>query len=187
MTNLLEQFAAMVADTEFSSFTTQRAQDILDRHRLDVYQEPLSWTAQQVATGSVVYHVFTSQHRNLEGTASGTVAFRLYDSQGTAVTTGYTLDESNGIVRFTANQGGSARYIDARSYDLYGAVADGWRERAGQQAGGYDFRVEGRSYNRSQWFEHCMSMAAQYDSLKTGASGWGYTTSRGVIERGDMC
>lgn len=187
MTSLIDQFAALVNDTDFASFTSQRAQDILDRHRVDFYQEPLLYTAQQIAVGSVAYHVYTSTHRNIEGTASGTVAFRLYDSLGTAIASGYTLDETNGIVRFTADQRGSIRYLDARAYDLYGAVADGWRERAGQLTGNYDFRVEGRSYSRSQWFEHCTKMASYYDSLrKNSGGGWGINSTGGVIERGDM-
>lgn len=188
MTSLISQFRSLVDDTGTVAFTDDRAQEILDGNRFDFYQEPLTVTAQQIATGTVNYHVYTSQYKRLEGTASGTTAFRLYDSTGSAIATGYTLDDTNGIIRFTDTQAGSARYLDARSFDLYGAVAMAWRERAAQQADGYDFRVEGRQYSRSQWFKHCMDMAKQFDAMRSNvAGGWGSTTSFGVIERGDMC
>jgi hypothetical protein len=184
MTNLISRFRSLVDDAGTAAFTDDRAQAILDGERFDFYQEPLAVTAQQVAAGSVAYHVYTSQYQNLEGTASGTVAFRLYDSLGTVITSGYTFDDQLGRFTFTASQAGSARYLDGRSYDLYGAAAAGWRERAGQQADGYDFRVEGRQFSRSQWFEHCMKMATFYDGQRTSQGRWGSTV--GVIERSDM-
>lgn len=122
--------------------------------------------------------------RNLEGTASGTVAFRLYDSLGTVITTGFTFDDQNARLYFTANQAGSARYLDGRSFDIFGAAADAWREAAGLQSEKYDFRVEGRAFTRSQWFEHCMSLAMYYESKRTNLQQW--STMFGVIERSDM-
>lgn len=178
MAELITQFRAMVDDAGTAAFTDDRAQQILDNHRQDVYMHPLTVTAQQVALGTVEYHVYTGAYRDLEGTASGTAAFRLYDSQGSVLTSGYTADVQRGVFTFTANQAGSARYLDARSYDLAGAAAEGWRQRAASQAGGYDFRVEGRAYTRSQWFAHCKQMASLYASQAR--------PSQTVIERGDM-
>lgn len=184
MTNLISRWRRLVDDTGTVAFSDDRAQEILDGERFDFYQEPLTVQAQQVAAGSVAYHVYTSIHHNLEGTASGTVAFRLYDSLGTVITSGYTFDDQLGRFVFTANQAGSARYLDGRSYDLNGAAAAGWRERAGMQADAYDFRVEGRQYSRSQWFKHCMDMAQYYESLRSNQAQWG--SWAGVIERSDM-
>jgi len=179
MTSLIAQFRNLVSDTGTVAFTDDRAQEILDAQRVSFYQQSLAVTAQQIAAGTVVYHTYAGPYRNLEGTASGTAAFRLFDSQGSVIAGGYTLDAQNGRVTFTADQAGSARYLDGRSYDLYGAVADGWREKAGQQAGGYDFRVEGRAYSRSQWFKHCFDMAKQYDLMAR--------PTQAVIERSDTC
>lgn len=178
MTSLIGQFRALVDDAGTATFTDDRAQEILDDHRIDFYQDSLVVTPQQVASGSVAYHVYTSAYRYIEGTASGTVAFRLYDSFGTVITSGYTEDMNRGRFVFTADQVGSARYVDGRSYDLYGAVAAGWRQRASAQADGYDFRVEGRQYSRSQWFKHCMDLAKFYESEAR--------STQAVIERGDM-
>lgn len=179
MSSLISQFRNLVADTGTVSFTDDRAQQILDNRRFDFYQQPLVVTAQQIALGTVVYHTYTAPYGNLEGTASGTAAFRLFDSLGSVIASGYTLDAQNGVVVFTANQAGSARYLDGRSYDLYGAVADGWREQAGMKSGSFDFRVEGRAYSRSQWFKHCFEMARNYESMAH--------PSQAVMERGDMC
>lgn len=179
MADLINQFRSLVDDAGTVSFTDDRAQQILDAHRIDFYQLPLAVTPQQVALGSVTYQVYTATYGNLEGTASGTVAFRLYDSSGAVISSGYTLDAQRGVFTFSANQAGSARYLDGRSYDLYGAAADGWRERAGKQSGSFDFRVEGRAYSRSQWFAHCAEMAKYYESMAR--------PSQAVMERGDMC
>lgn len=179
MADLISQFRSLVDDAGTVAFTDDRAQTILDRRRHDFYQDPLAVTSQQTGAGTVAYYVYNSHYQTLEGTASGTAVFRLYDSLGSVISSGYTLDADNGKITFTADQAGSARYLDARSYDLYRAVADGWRERAGQQADGYDFRVEGRAFSRSQWFKHCMDIAASYESMGK--------PSQAVIERGDMC
>lgn len=179
MTNLISRWRSMVNDGSADAFDDERAQQILDGHRYDFYQEPLSVHPVQVAAGSVQYRVYTSEYRNLEGTASGTDAFRLYDSLGSAVTGTVTYDLLLGRFTFTSDQRGSARYLDARSFDLNGAAADAWRERAGQVSGNYDFRVEGRQFTRSQWFAHCMGMAAHYDSMAA--------VKQVEIVRGDMC
>jgi hypothetical protein len=179
MASLITQFRRLTDDAGTAIFTDDRVQEIFDNNRFDFYQDPLTVTAQQIASGTVGYHVYTSAYNNLEGTASGTVAFRLYDSRGTVLTTGYTADVQRGVFTFSASQAGSARYLDARAFDLYGAVAEGWRERAGLQANDYDFRVEGRQYSRSQWFKHCFDMASFYNKQAK--------PKQAVIERGDMC
>lgn len=178
MTSLITQFRSMVDDAGTAVFTDDRAQEILDNNRFDFYQVPLVVTPQQ-AVGSVVYTVYTGPYSNLEGTASGTVAFRMYDSAGSVITSGFTADMQRGVFTFAANQAGSARYIDGRSYDLNGAAADAWRERASKQASGYDFRVEGRQFNRSQWFDHCIKLANFYANQAR--------PRQVVMERGDMC
>lgn len=164
MTNLISRWRALVNDGSANAFDDERAQQILDARRFDFYQEPLTVQPVQVGSGTVQYRVYTSRYQNLEGTASGTDAFRLYDSLGSAVSGTATYDLLLGRFTFTSDQRGSARYLDGRSFDLNGAAADAWRERAGQVSGNYDFRVEGRQFTRSQWFAHCMQMASHYDS-----------------------
>ena len=73
-----------------------------------------------------------------------------------------------GVFRFNADQSGSARYLDGRSFDLNGASAEGWRDLAGLYSSHYDFQQEGRRFSRSQWFDHCQSMAMSFDSRGKG-------------------
>lgn len=186
MSELIGLFHNGVADTGTVYFTDDRAQQILDARRMDFWQDPLTPVSAQVAVGSVEYKVYFSRYRYLEGTASGSSYFRLFDGNGTAITTGFTFDAVNGRFDFSASQAGSARYLDGRSYDLYGAIADGWREMAGLQSGAYDFRVEGRSYSRSQWFKHCQDMAEYFDTKSSGGRGTFGSDAVGTIERGDM-
>lgn len=166
MAELITAWRAMVGAVGTATISDDRAQQILDNARYDFYQEPLQAQPLTIGSGTVVYKVFASPYTNLEGTASGTVAFRLYDSFGTAWTPD-TLDMQRGVFRFNADQRGSARYLDGRSYDLNGAAADGWRELAGLYASYYDFKQEGRAFTRSQWFAHCREMAGSFDGQRT--------------------
>lgn len=154
----------------------------LDRYRTDFYNVPLAPIAQPGTAGNEYYR-YQSPYKALEGTAAGTAAFRLYDSGGTVATTGFTVDSLSGLITFDADQEGATYYLDGRSFDLNTAAAECWRLRAASQAGGYDFRVEGRAYSRSQFFTHCRAMAEYYDGI---AATSGRATSSVTIERGDM-
>lgn len=166
MADIITEWRALVGNAGTATISDDRAQQILDNARYDFWQEPLQVQPVTIGSGSVVYKIYLSPYPNLEGTASGTVAYRLYDSIGT-VWTPDSLDMRRGIFRFNADQVGSARYLDGRSFDLNGAAADGWRELAGLYSSYYDFQQEGRRFSRSQWFDHCQQMARSYDGQKT--------------------
>jgi hypothetical protein len=185
LVTLISQWRSMIGGAGTATVSDDRAQQILDSHRLDFWQEPLAVQPLSIpggALGSVVYTTFLCKFNNLEGTASGTVAFRLYDSMGSAQSPS-TYDMQNGIFIFSADQMGSARYIDGRSYDLNGAAADGWRDLAGNYSSLYDFRQEGRQFSRSQWFKHCLDMADYFDGKKRMGYGSGGVA---IVERGDF-
>jgi hypothetical protein len=161
MVMLIDRWRRMVADTGSDHWDDDTAQEVIDAHRLDIYREPLV-AVPQPAPGSTVYTVYQAQYPYIEGTASGSAVFRLYDAGGTAITSGFTLDWQRGRVVFSADQGGSARLLDYRAYDLNAAAADGWRERAADTADKYAFADTGQSFSRNQWFEHCERMAERY-------------------------
>lgn len=163
MDNLISRWRRMVDDAGTAVWSDDQAQELLDDNRVTVYAESLTAIAQDTGT-TVTYTVYHSRYGNQEELASGITVWRLFDASGSTIgTASYTVDYQRGIVTFGADQHGSARYLDARSYDLAGAAADAWRQRAGMQADGYDFSADGASYNRSQWFKHCQEMAAVYD------------------------
>lgn len=162
MSNLISRWRRMVDDAGTAVWSDDQAQELLDDNRVTVYSESLGSLAQDI--GSTVYLVYHSRYGNQEELASGTNVWRLFDASGSTIgTANYSVDYQRGIVTFTADQQGSARYLDARSYDLAGAAADAWRQRAALQADGYDFSADGATFNRSQWFKHCQQMAEVYD------------------------
>lgn len=164
MLNLLARWRRMVNDTAGSVWNDTEAQELLDTYRIDIYAGELEAAPQNVGS-TTVYKVHMSPWENLEETASGTANFRLYDANGSAISSGYTADWQRGIFTFAADQIGSARYIDAKAYDLNAAAADGWRELMGAKASFYKFTADGATYERQQWFEHCQAMARYYDNL----------------------
>ena len=74
----------------------------------------------------------------------------------------------------------ASRYLNGREYDLNGAAADAWRERAAGKAGSYDFQADGGRFYRSQWFDHCIKLADYYGNLAHG----GMAVS--LLERSDV-
>lgn len=162
MTDILTRWRRMVNDSAGSVWTDAEALTLLDAHRVDVWAGQLSPSPQH-DSGQLVYKVHRADWQNLEEPATGTAAFRLYDANGSAISSGWTADYLRGIFTFTADQKGSARYIDARSYELAAAAADGWRELMATKASLYKFTADGATYDRNQWFDHCAQMAAFYD------------------------
>lgn len=164
MSNLIARWRRMVNDGGTAVWTDAQAQDLLDDHRLDIWQEPLS--VQPVEdSGTVRYYQYMSRYGDFEEASSGTAAWRVYDSDGDAIGTAtYTADYVRGMLRFSSDQAGSVRYVDGRSYDLHAAAAEAWRERAATTAPYYSFGADGANYRRSDWFSHCMKMAAMHDA-----------------------
>jgi hypothetical protein len=169
MGTIISRWRRMVADSAGSVWTDAEAQQILDTYRTDVWAQELTPTPQYDG-GTLVYRVHLAGWENLETVASGTAIFRLYDANGSVIgSANYSADYLRGIVTFTADQKGSARYVDARSYDLNMAAADGWRELMASKASLYKFTADGAIYERQQWFDHCREMATYYDKLSKPA------------------
>lgn len=164
MSDLITRWRRMVDDQGTAVWSADEAQELLDTFRVDVYAHELT-PAPQVVSGTTLYKVHLAAFENLETAASGTAGFRLYDANGSAISSGFTADYLRGVFTFAADQRGSVRYIDARSYDLHAAAAAGWREWMASKASLYRFSADGASYDRQQWFAHCAQMADYYDRL----------------------
>lgn len=165
MANLISRWRRMVNDGGTAVWTDDQAQTVLDSHRVDFWQQELT-PAIVVEGSATVYKAYSGPFSDLEEVGSGSTAWRLYDSTGTTIgTANYAADYVRGVVLFTADQHGSARYLDGRSYDLAAAAAEGWRERMALTADDYTFSADGATYNRSDWFAHCSRMADYYDRM----------------------
>ncbi len=167
MTNLITRLRNKTNEPTTTVFTDNEMQTFLDAHRVNIYQEPLMMERTLVSATDYEYKVFRSRYGDLEEVASGSAIFKLEDAAGTQRGTAtYSADYETGVITMTADQNGTALYLTARSYDLAGAAADVWMEKAGVKADYYDVSGDGHSLNRSQWFQQCTRMS---DYFKTQA------------------
>jgi hypothetical protein len=163
MANVLARLRGMVDDAGTAVWTNDQMQDVLDQRKLEVYGELLEYERTPIGSGTYVYTRYRSRWGDLEEATSGTAYFRIFDSAGSQRgTAAYTADYLRGVFDFAADQMGTELYLIAWSYDLNGAAADLWRQRAGKVASYYDVKADGHSLSRSQWRKACIEQADAY-------------------------
>jgi hypothetical protein len=140
-------------------------QEVLDRHRVDVMREVVAPQAKHVG-GTVEYHDYYSQFGNLEATNGGTAIFYMEAAAGADIgTANYSVDYQNGVVSFPADQKGSVYYLTGRSFDMNGAAADVWRQKASHFTEHYDFSTDNHSLKRGQVIDNCLKMSSHYAAM----------------------
>lgn len=160
--------AEYVAGT-LTYWTDDHLEDVLDRNSRFFVDAPLNWQ-QQMIGGTAVYYTAFTPYRDLEELASGTARWEVRTGPGISIgTAGYTPDYQNGIITFTASQGGSAYYLTGWTYDVYAAAADVWVERLAHFQDWYDFRADNQTFSRSQAFKNAEKMEA-YLRKKAGSN-----------------
>lgn len=126
-------------------------EQVLDRHRQDLIRHKLLREPNYIGGGSVIYTRLRSAYGFLETAASGTAVFIIEDSigddRGTAT---FTADYQLGIFDFASDTGGTALYLTARSYDVYGASAELLEQWASREARCFDFSADGQSFSLQQ-------------------------------------
>lgn len=150
-------------------WTDNDLQDILDSNARFVIESPLAWQRQQV--GGTAYYV-TAQlaYRDLEEAGSGTARWAVRDGPGTLQgTAGYSVDYRQGLISFTANQGGTAYYVTGYTYDVHAAAADVWDERLANFVLFYRFSADNQTFDRQQAFDHAVKMR-DYHRSKAGSN-----------------
>jgi len=169
MVDLITRWRRMVDDAAGAVWDDLEAQELLDTLRTE--HTGLALTPQwRLEAGVYVTRLYLVGVGNLESSASGAEAWRLYDNTGADVS-GANTNYHLGTVTFDVDQAGAGRYVDCRSYDLAGAAAAAWRERMASKASSYDFEADGARYTRSQWFKHCLAMAEHYESQRPAGMG----------------
>ena len=167
MVDIITEIRRLVNDSGSATWTDDQIQTVADMCRLDIMSEELTPVPVMTHGGSAIYMRYISEYDHFEQASSGTERWKVFDYVGATIgTTDYTVDYANGIVTFNVSQRGSARYLRARSYDVYCAASWLWRERAGMKAENYDFSADGARFNRAQWYQHCMEMADRYAALQ---------------------
>jgi len=122
-------------------------EQVLDRHRVDVFRERLESVPTYTGGGSVAYTVHYSGYGNLEAGTALVIEDSTGDNRGTAT---YSVDYPTGRVDFTADQGGTALYLTGRSYDPFAAAAEVMEAWAASEARRFDFSADGQSFSTSQ-------------------------------------
>jgi hypothetical protein len=178
MANLIKRLRGLTqagtADYSIAGYTYWADADLQDR--LDarctlIEGAALTWLMDSVGAGKQEYHRLKSPYRDLEEAESGTIHWAVRDNQGNeAGTAAYTKDYTRGELRFSADQSGTASYrLWARSYDLYGAAADVWREKSAYYSDWYNYSSEGQRFDRQKAFDQALQMADQM-ARKAGAN-----------------
>jgi hypothetical protein len=177
MTDLLTKLRGMTqagtADVTINGqayWTDDQLQDVLDRNRRMLDFVPLKPIPDQVGGGSVEYKEYRANYGNLE---SGTAVFAVKDGTGTtAGTANYTADYNVGIITFAADTKGTAYYLDARAYDLNGAAADVWTQRAAHViTGAYSWNTDNMSIDKKDIGTNLLDMAEYYRRLSWASAG----------------
>lgn len=139
-----------------SYWSDDQLQELLDDNRLDVVFEELTEIPEYDGSGNTVYYEYRSRFGNFE---SGTV-FAVKDSLGAAVGTAlWTADYQRGIVTFISDTGGDSAYLDGASYDIEGAAADLWEQKAAQYGESFDWSSDNHSIRRGQVVQNALKMA----------------------------
>lgn len=171
MTELVSLYRSYVAETGTAILTDDRIEQLLDANSSLVTFSPLVTQAYRV-NGTPTY----TSYQGLSY-LEGTPVTKVFNWNGVEVT-GYTFDQITGTFQFPDNQFGSAYSYNSRYFDFMNAVSDGWLIKAGWYANNFDFKIEGRSYNKSQVVSHCREMADYYK---------GQSSQFISLYRGDMC
>jgi hypothetical protein len=162
MSHLVVSLRRMVDDIDRSVWVDQEVLDTLDLYKVRVQREPLEMEKTLTSGTTYEYKKYYSRHRNFE--AGGTAYFNVEDSAGLHRAAGtYTADYLRGMVTMATDQVGTQLFLTGWSYDLDGAAAQLWREKAGKHASHYNVRADGHILSRSQWFKHCLQMAQVHE------------------------
>ena len=149
-------------------------QRVLDRHKVEHIRAPLE-PVTSYSGGSAVVLQYRTEIGNIEG---GTL-FSIEDTSGTV--SGYTVDNTRGVVTFTSDQSGKRYWWNGFAYDLYASAADIWRMKASHVAGLVDFSTDGHSIKRSQQVQQYLNMSQYFQSRSASE---GVTTAK--IVRDDL-
>ncbi len=159
-----------------SMWSDDQLQTILDRVRVEVWDEPVSVVPTVNSGGTTEYKEYRLPRAWWEQTTGGTAIFYLRDSSGARIgTANYTIDYQYGRVSFGADQAGSVRYVTGRSYDVYEAAARVWEQKAAHVADQFDFSADGASFKNSQRVAQYLSMARQ---MRSQSNSGGVSTAR---------
>jgi hypothetical protein len=176
MTNLVQRLReAANADTgEFvlgggTYWTSDQLQTQLDRQRQDIYGEPIPPTPTYV-NGEAQYLDYYWRYSNVEEATSGSAAWLLRDSNGSAIGTGsYSIDYDARKISFPATTSGSVYNLTYRTFNVNLAAAEVWDIKAANVSRLFDVKTDNHDLKRSQ-LEAAYTRKAKEFRQKSGAN-----------------
>jgi hypothetical protein len=161
-------------------------QAILDRHCTIVTNEPM-YPFETIEAGAVVaYYNYQAPGKYWESTSGGTARFvvqdETFDTVGTAA---YSVDYNRGLVTFGTTTAGATRYVSGYCYDLAGAAAEVWNQKASHYVTAYDFSTDNHNMRRSQIIDNCLKMAREYTTGMAASMINGGGVRSVTVERSD--
>lgn len=152
-------------------WTDDHLQAVLDRYRTDIYSESLAPVG-VFESGATVYRDYPFRYGDVERAESGTAIWQLWTTGGVQVgTADYTPDYNAKMLRFGTPTDGGQRVLNYRTYDLYRAAADVWRQKAANVANRFDVSTDNHSLKRSQLRDSYLEMANFYDQQAAKGNG----------------
>jgi hypothetical protein len=170
MTALIARVRSLLNDPDAAIFTDDQIEDLLDERSV-VVSVPLATstdtlthratTADMLETDALVYAGVSGYGTTglLDTPVSVEVAAAaLTGATLLTATTDYTLDAARGIVT-TLGAETRGLWLVGRSYDIYGAAADGWEQVASGKTGKIDLGDAAGNVKGSQLFTQALVMA----------------------------
>jgi hypothetical protein len=152
-------------------FSDDHLQDVLDQYRVDYYDYTLVMKPRTDQDGNARYYDYYFPRGWWEKAAGGTAVWLVQDSTGDHVgTANYTPDYLAGLVRFSADQGGTSYFLTARRYDMDRAAAHVWRQKAANVATRVTWSTDNHRQESSKLYKQYQDMALFYDRQAGGAA-----------------
>jgi hypothetical protein len=140
--------------------------EVAQRQSVPVYDMLVSPVMQR-SNGSAVWHDYY-----LDGAYSGGTSLAVRTSTGVDIAgTAYTTDLNTGLIRFTANTGGSAIFVTGTRYNVGNAAADLLQQVVTRMARAYDVTMDGQSFMRSQVYRALRERIAELRGADSSGNG----------------
>lgn len=167
MAHLLTEFRGMV-DAGITDYTVggvtywsdDQLQTKLDAHRTYVNYQAVEGLENYIAGGTITYTIFPTERVWWEDTVTVQET-----GGGTIGTANYSMDLLTGVITFTADQAGSARYVTGYTYNLFKSAAEVWNRKAAHYVTAVDWSTDNHSMKRSQLITQARQMALTYGEM----------------------
>jgi len=171
MTTIVERTRRLVNDSGSAIWVTDHAiLDALSATRVYVDREALQWYERQISASDVEYKrsriPVAGMYEPGTTSASGTIQY----SNGTAVTSGWTID-ADGWVTWSTDQEGTAYFYTGWAYNVYEAAADLLEERITALYDAVDFSTDNTRVSLSQQVKHLQDQVRRYRQLSARLGG----------------